>query len=67
MEYVTLQKKDMKINKPMPDQTIGITKIVRAAKAQKEVKKTMRMANAMAMADSMKQGPLHHNIILKKK
>lgn len=55
------------INNPMPDQTIGITKIVRAAKAQKEIKKTMRMANAMAMADAMKQGPLSHNIILKKK
>lgn len=50
------------INNPMPDQTIGITKIVRAAKAQKEIKKTMRMANAMAMADAMKQGPLHHNM-----
>lgn len=50
------------INKPMPDQTIGITKMVRAAKAQKEIKKTMRMANAMAMADAMKQGPLHHNM-----
>lgn len=56
----------MSINKPMPDQTIGITKIVRAAKAQKEVNKTVRMANAMAMADAMKQGPLSHNIILKK-
>jgi hypothetical protein len=50
----------------MSDQTIGITKIVRAAKAQKEVQKTMRMANAMVMADAMKQGPLHHNIIMKK-
>jgi len=57
----------MKINKPMPDQTIGITKIVRAAKAQKQVEKAMHMANAMSMADAMKQGPLHHNIILKKK
>ena len=54
------------INNPMPDQTIGITKIVRVAKAQKEIKKTMRMANAMAMADAMKQGPLHHNIMMKK-
>lgn len=53
------------INNPMPDQTIGITKIVRAAKAQKEVKKTMRMANAMQIASSMSQGPLHHNIIKK--
>ena len=66
MEFVALQKKDMSINKPMPDQTIGITKIVRAAKAQKEVNKTVRMANAMAMADAMKQGPLSHNIIMKK-
>jgi len=67
MEYVTLQKKDMKINNPMPDQTIGITKIVRAAKAQKQIQKASQMANAMQMASSMSMGPLHHNIILKKK
>jgi len=51
----------------MPDQTIGITKIVRAAKAQKQMQKAMQMANAMQMATSMSQGPLHHNIIMKKK
>jgi len=50
----------------MPDQTIGITKIVRAAKAQKQMSKNMNMANAMAMADAMKQGPMRHNIIMKK-
>jgi hypothetical protein len=54
------------INNPMPDQTIGITKIVRAAKAQKQIRKTMQMAEAMAMANSMSMRPLHHNIILKK-
>jgi len=52
------------INKPMPDQTIGITKIVRAAKAQKQMEKAVSMANAMSVASAM---PLHHNIILKKK
>ena len=55
------------INKPMLDQTIGITKIVRAAKAQKQVEKAMHMANTMSMANSMYQGPLHHNVIIKKK
>lgn len=55
------------INNPMPDQTIGITKIVRAAKAQKQMKKTMQMAEAMSMANSMSMRPLHHNIIMKKK
>jgi len=54
------------INNPMPDQTIGITKIVRAAKAQKQVEKAVNMANAMSMANAMNQGPLHHNIIMKK-
>lgn len=57
----------MKKQTPMPDQTIGITKIVRAAKAQKQVEKAMHMANAMSMANSMTMGPLHHNVILKKK
>jgi len=55
------------INNPMPDQTIGITKIIKAAKAQKQMKKTMQMAEAMAMANSMSMRPLHHNIIMKKK
>lgn len=55
------------INKPMPDQTMGITKIVKAAKAQKQIKKTMQMANAMSMAKSMSMKPLSHNIIIKKK
>lgn len=55
------------INNPMPDQTIGITKIVRAAKAQKQMQKAMQMANTMQIASSMSQGPLHHNVILKKK
>jgi hypothetical protein len=55
------------INNPMPDQSIGITKIVKAAKAQKQMKKTMHMAEAMAMANSMSMRPLHHNIIMKKK
>jgi hypothetical protein len=58
--------KNSNINNPMPDQTIGITKIVRAAKAQKQMSKNMNMANAMAMADAMKQGPMRHNIIMKK-
>lgn len=55
------------INKPMPDQTIGISKMVKAAKAQKQMKKNMNMAEAMAMANSMSMRPLSHNIILKKK
>ena len=55
------------INKPMPDQTIGITKIVRAAKAQKQIQKASQMVNAMQIANAMSMGPLHHNIILKKK
>jgi hypothetical protein len=59
--------KNSNINNPMPDQTIGITKIVRAAKAQKQMKKTMQMAEAMSMANSMSMRPLHHNIIMKKK
>jgi hypothetical protein len=54
------------INKPMPDQTIGITKIVKAAKAQKQMNKTMHMAEAMSMANSMSMRPLHHNVIIKK-
>jgi hypothetical protein len=32
------------INNPMPDQTMGITKMVKAAKAQKQLKKNMNMA-----------------------
>lgn len=55
------------INKPMPDQTIGISKMVKAAKAQKQMKKNMNMAEAMMMANSMSMRPLSHNIILKKK
>jgi hypothetical protein len=31
------------------------------------MKKTMQMAEAMAMANSMSMRPLHHNIIMKKK
>jgi hypothetical protein len=50
----------------MPDQTIGITKIVKAAKAQKQMNKTMHMAEAMSMANSMSMRPLHHNVIIKK-
>jgi len=69
IKFVTLQKKDMKcsINNKMPDQTIGITKIVRAAKAQKQVEKAVNMANAVSIANAMSMKPLHHNIILKKK
>ncbi len=55
------------INNKMPDQTIGITKIVRAAKAQKQVEKAVNMANAVNIANAMSMKPLHHNIILKKK
>ena len=55
------------INNPMPDQTIGITKIVRAAKAKKQMDKAMHMANAMSMSNSMSMRPLSHNIIMKKK
>ena len=55
------------INKPMPEQTIGITKIVRAAKAQKQIQKASQMANTMQMASAMSMRPLSHNIILKKK
>ena len=54
------------INNPMPDQTIGITKIVRSAKAQKQIQKATQMVNAMSIANAMAQGPLHHNIIMKK-
>ena len=49
------------INNKMPDQTIGITKIVRAAKALKQIN---NIANAMTI--TINQGPLHHNIIMKK-
>jgi hypothetical protein len=59
--------KNSNINNPMPNQTIGISKIVKAAKAQKQIKKTMQMADAMAMAKSMSMRPLSHNIIIKKK
>lgn len=52
------------INRPMPDQTIGITKIVRAAKARKEMDKAMRMADAMRVANSMCE--TRHTIIMKK-
>jgi hypothetical protein len=43
----------------MPEQEIGISRMAKAAKAAKEMKKTMMMANAMSMAESMKSFTPH--------
>jgi len=49
----------------MPEQEIGISRMAKAAKAAKEMKKTMIMANAMGMANSMSLPPM--SFIKKKK
>ena len=59
----------MGINKQMPSQEIGLYRMSKQAKAEKEMKKemghTMMMASAMAMSKEM-TAPVH-NIIIKKK
>jgi len=59
----------MGINKKMPTQEIGLYKMAKEAKAIKDanktMKKTMMMANAISMSENMK-APIH-NILIKKK
>jgi len=59
----------MGINKKMPTQEIGLYKMAKEAKAIKDanntMKKTIMMANAISMSESMK-APMH-NILIKKK
>ena len=59
----------MGINKKMPTQEIGLYKMAKEAKAIKDanktMKKTMMMANAISMSENMK-APMH-NILIKKK
>ena len=59
----------MGINKQMPNQEIGLYRMSKQAKAEKEMKKEMshmmNMANAVTMSKEM-TAPVH-NIIIKKK
>lgn len=51
----------------MPEQEIGLSRMAKAAKSAKEMKKTMMMANAMSMAESMKAFTPHSFSSKKKK
>jgi hypothetical protein len=41
----------------MPEQEIGLSRMAQMNKAQKQMKKTMMMANAISMANSMSLPP----------
>jgi hypothetical protein len=52
----------MVTNKKMQPQEIGLYRMAKEAKALKEAKKTMIMANAMSISDGMKA----HQLMMKK-